>query len=170
MGQINSSWIDSASEKALRLRLIVPRARECEVSALGTERPKFAPKWSAMTTPSAAELLGNLNCLRPRRGLWIMKSFAVGAHAEPLASLCSAPPDAVAEATRAANARIPSIAELHHELVPFDADLAQRMSDRGVRILRATDAGELLPRLAANRDFFECRFCPWAERCWGLPA
>ncbi|ARJ70040.1 PD-(D/E)XK nuclease family protein [Paracoccus contaminans] len=61
-------------------------------------------------------------------------------------------------------------AELHHELVPFDADLAQRMSDRGVRILRATDAGELLPRIAANRDFFECRFCPWAERCWSLPA
>jgi len=61
-------------------------------------------------------------------------------------------------------------AEIHHELVPFDADLAQRMSDRGVRILRATDAGELLPRIAANRDFFECRFCPWAERCWSLPA
>ncbi|SHF44428.1 PD-(D/E)XK nuclease superfamily protein [Ruegeria intermedia] len=60
-------------------------------------------------------------------------------------------------------------AELHHELVPFDADLAQRMSDRAVRILRATDAGELLPRLAQSRDFFECRFCPWAERCWGLP-
>lgn len=61
-------------------------------------------------------------------------------------------------------------AALHHELVPFDADLAQRMSDRGVRILQATDAGELLPRIAANRDFFECRFCPWAERCWSLPA
>ncbi len=60
-------------------------------------------------------------------------------------------------------------AELHHELVPFDAGLAQRMSDRGVRILQATDAGELLPRLATNRDFFECRFCPWAARCWGLP-
>ena len=61
-------------------------------------------------------------------------------------------------------------AELHHELVPFDADLAQRMSDRGVRILRATDAGELLPRIARTRDFHECRFCPWAERCWSLPA
>jgi len=60
-------------------------------------------------------------------------------------------------------------AELHHELVPFDAGLAQRMSDRGVRILQATDAGDLLPRVAANRDFFECRFCAWAERCWGLP-
>jgi hypothetical protein len=61
-------------------------------------------------------------------------------------------------------------AELYHELVLFDAELAQRMSDRGVRILRATDAGELLPRVAANRDFFECRFCAWAERCWKLPA
>ncbi len=59
-------------------------------------------------------------------------------------------------------------AELHHELVPFDADLAQRMSDRAVRILQATDAGDLLPRIAANRDFFECRFCDYAERCWGL--
>jgi hypothetical protein len=61
-------------------------------------------------------------------------------------------------------------AELHHELVPFDADLAQRMSDRAVRILQATDAGELLPRIAASRDFFECRFCAHAERCWSLAA
>jgi len=61
-------------------------------------------------------------------------------------------------------------AELHHELVPFDADLAQRMSDRAVRILQATDAGELLPRIAASRDFFECRFCAHADRCWGLAA
>ncbi len=60
-------------------------------------------------------------------------------------------------------------AELYHELVPFNADLAQRMSDRGVRILQATDAGELLPRVANTADFFECRFCSWADRCWGLP-
>ena len=39
---------------------------------------------------------------------------------------------------------------------------------RGVRILQATDAGELLPRIAASADFFECRFCPWAARCWSL--
>ncbi len=60
-------------------------------------------------------------------------------------------------------------AELHHELVPFDAELAQRMSDRAVRILRATDAGELLPRLARDRDHFECRMCAYAGRCWSLP-
>jgi len=61
-------------------------------------------------------------------------------------------------------------AELHHELVPFDAELAQRMSDRAVRVLMATDAGELLPRIARDRDFFECRMCSWANRCWSLPA
>ena len=61
-------------------------------------------------------------------------------------------------------------AELHHELVAFDAGLAQRMSDRAVRILKATDAGELLPRIATTRDFHECRMCPWSQRCWGLPA
>ena len=60
-------------------------------------------------------------------------------------------------------------AELHHELVAFDVDLAQRMSDRGVRILQATDAGELLPRIATSADFFECRMCAWANRCWSLP-
>lgn len=57
-------------------------------------------------------------------------------------------------------------AELYHELVPFDAALAQRMSDRAVRILQATDAGDLLPRIAQSRDFFECRFCAYADRCW----
>jgi hypothetical protein len=61
-------------------------------------------------------------------------------------------------------------ADLYHELVPFDAALAQRMSDRAVRVLRATDAGELLPRVANQPDHFECRMCPWAQRCWNLPA
>jgi hypothetical protein len=59
-------------------------------------------------------------------------------------------------------------AELHHELVPFDAALAQRLSDRAVNILRATGAHELLPRVASTPDHFECRFCPWAKRCWAL--
>jgi hypothetical protein len=61
-------------------------------------------------------------------------------------------------------------AELHHELVPFEAERAQTASDRAVRILRATDAGDLLPRIATSRNFHECRFCAWAGRCWELPA
>ncbi|MDA0991257.1 MAG: hypothetical protein O3A51_10965 [Verrucomicrobia bacterium] len=57
-------------------------------------------------------------------------------------------------------------AELHHELVTFDGGLAQRMSDKAVRIIQATEAGELLPRIAQSADFFECKFCPWSDRCW----
>jgi hypothetical protein len=55
---------------------------------------------------------------------------------------------------------------LHHEVVPFDPGEAQRLSDRAVDILRAADAGELPPRIAANADFYLCRFCPYATRCW----
>jgi len=57
-------------------------------------------------------------------------------------------------------------AELHHELVPFDGALAQRMSDKAVRVIQATEAGELLPRIAQSADFHECRFCAWSDRCW----
>ncbi len=57
-------------------------------------------------------------------------------------------------------------AELHHELVPFDGALAQAASDKAVRIINATEAGELLPRIAQSADFHECRFCAWADRCW----
>ncbi len=56
--------------------------------------------------------------------------------------------------------------ELYHELVPFDASLAQSTSDKAVNILQATDAGQQLPRMAANPDFYLCLCCPYAKRCW----
>lgn len=59
-------------------------------------------------------------------------------------------------------------AELHHELVPFDPVLAQKMSDKAVLILRATEAGELLPPISKDPTYFECRFCAWADRCGRL--
>lgn len=55
--------------------------------------------------------------------------------------------------------------QLHVELVPFDAELAQSLSDSGVAILRACDAGEWLPPLSRERDHPECLRCPWAARC-----
>src|SRR5690606_36431469 len=57
-----------------------------------------------------------------------------------------------------------------HLPIPFDAEEAQRMTDRAVRIVKATEAGDLLPRPFKDRSFFECKFCAFAERCWGLPA
>ncbi|TNC93526.1 MAG: hypothetical protein FD119_3955 [Stygiobacter sp.] len=67
--------------------------------------------------------------------------------------------------------------EIHCELVPFDAALAQTMSDRAVQVVQASDAQELLPRAAAERTSVVCRGgktaggwhspCSWQDRCWG---
>ncbi|MBW8271104.1 hypothetical protein [Caldovatus aquaticus] len=56
--------------------------------------------------------------------------------------------------------------ELYHELVPFDAALAQAISDKAVRVLQACDAGEWLPRVAGEPEHIECARCPWRRRCW----
>ncbi len=56
--------------------------------------------------------------------------------------------------------------ELWFELVPFDAVLAQRSSDRAVKIITATEHGELLPRSFSDSTHIECKFCSWQDRCW----
>jgi len=56
--------------------------------------------------------------------------------------------------------------EIYAECVPFDAALAQRMSDRGLKVITATEAGELLPRSFADSTHVECRLCAWQDRCW----
>lgn len=57
--------------------------------------------------------------------------------------------------------------EIWFELVPFDSSLAQRMSDRAVRVITATEANDLLPRHATTPTHLECKFCSWQDRCWG---
>ena len=59
-------------------------------------------------------------------------------------------------------------AEIHFELIDFDQELAQKTSDKAVKILCATEAHELLPRIAIDSTHFECKFCPWQKRCWRL--
>ncbi|MFZ2738063.1 MAG: hypothetical protein WBI20_02920 [Burkholderiaceae bacterium] len=56
--------------------------------------------------------------------------------------------------------------EIYVERVPFDPALAQRMSDRAVRVITATDAQEQLPRAFLDPTHFECKFCAYAQRCW----
>lgn len=55
------------------------------------------------------------------------------------------------------------------ELVEFDPLECQRLIDRAVRVISATDAGEQLPRIAGEPDHFACRFCSYATRCWSAP-
>lgn len=59
-------------------------------------------------------------------------------------------------------------AEIYFELIDFDNALAQKASDRAVMILSATEAHELLPRIANDSSYFECKFCPWQKRCWEM--
>jgi len=53
-----------------------------------------------------------------------------------------------------------------HFLVPFDAQLAQAISDRAVAVIEATRAGELLPRVRENAGDWRCKICAHRERCW----
>ena len=56
--------------------------------------------------------------------------------------------------------------QIYYELVPFDKVLAQEISDKAVNILEATKANEILPRVAFSRDFFDCKWCEFQDRCW----
>jgi hypothetical protein len=59
---------------------------------------------------------------------------------------------------------------LYHEIVPFDAAEAQALSDKAVTVIRAAEAGELMPRIATAPDFHLCRCCDFAKRCWDAAA
>lgn len=66
--------------------------------------------------------------------------------------------------------------EIYAELLPFDAALAQKMSDRAVEVVRASHAQEMLPREVATHTSVVCKGgmaaghwhppCAWAQRCW----
>ena len=56
--------------------------------------------------------------------------------------------------------------QIYYELVRFDKVLAQEISDKAVNILEATKANEILPRIAFSRDFFDCKWCEFQDRCW----
>lgn len=57
--------------------------------------------------------------------------------------------------------------EIYPELIPFDAKLAQAMTDRAVDIITSTEAGALMPRCASKPDFWICRMCDFHSKCWG---
>jgi hypothetical protein len=57
-------------------------------------------------------------------------------------------------------------AEIYHELIPFDAEEAQRISDRAVNIIQAGET--LLPRVSDDPGWFECRWCSYQKRCFNV--
>jgi hypothetical protein len=56
--------------------------------------------------------------------------------------------------------------ELHHEMVPFNQELAQRMSDRAVDVLIACQTNTLMERAGGSPDGYPCRFCDFSDHCW----
>jgi hypothetical protein len=56
--------------------------------------------------------------------------------------------------------------ERFHLLLPFNAERAQEWSDRAVAIIRATQVGELLPRVTNDPNDWRCKMCGHRERCW----
>jgi hypothetical protein len=52
------------------------------------------------------------------------------------------------------------------EIIDLDPSFAQGVSDKAVRIIEATDNGELVPRGPPAPDHFLCRFCKWQKPCW----
>ncbi len=59
-------------------------------------------------------------------------------------------------------------AELYFEAVPFNGELAQSTSDKGVRVIDACEAKLSLPRISKDPSHFECKMCEWRERCWEI--
>lgn len=56
--------------------------------------------------------------------------------------------------------------EIIHELVPFDAEEAQRASDRAVSVIKAVQNRELMPRVANKPDDWRCKMCSHRVECW----
>lgn len=56
--------------------------------------------------------------------------------------------------------------EIYTELVDFDPGFAQRLSDRGLKVVSASAAQERLSRTFQNPTHFECRMCSWQDHCW----
>jgi hypothetical protein len=53
-----------------------------------------------------------------------------------------------------------------HVLHLFNAERAQMWSDRAVAVIKATIAGELLPRFTEDATDWRCKMCGHRERCW----
>lgn len=56
--------------------------------------------------------------------------------------------------------------ELFHETVEFNPEAAQRVSDKSVDILLATQHGQLLERIGGSPDDRKCLYCDFVDHCW----
>lgn len=55
--------------------------------------------------------------------------------------------------------------ELYFELVQYNPQMAQMLSDKAVRVVTALSADEL-PRVSKDPNDFRCKFCSYYDSCW----
>ncbi len=60
--------------------------------------------------------------------------------------------------------------DLYHEKIDHTPAIAQKLLERGERIVKACRRGALLPRIASNPSFYKCKpgWCAWSTRCWAM--
>ncbi len=58
--------------------------------------------------------------------------------------------------------------DIYWEEIPFDPNWFDMLDAKAKRILNACFAGELLPRLNQNKEFFKCKMCDYRERCFSI--
>lgn len=56
--------------------------------------------------------------------------------------------------------------KFYWELIKFDPETAQKLSDRAVRVINSKEPSEMA-RVAVRPDFHVCRFCEFHGQCWG---
>lgn len=56
--------------------------------------------------------------------------------------------------------------EIYWEDVVYDSKFTDKLEERIKRIILASEHGELLPRGFNSRDYFQCKWCNWNNRCW----
>lgn len=58
--------------------------------------------------------------------------------------------------------------EVYWEAIPHDPNFAILLEAKGMRIIAACEAGELLPRMSQDPNFYICKhFCSYGRRCFG---
>lgn len=58
--------------------------------------------------------------------------------------------------------------EIYWESIPFNPGAAQQLDAKAKRILQACLAGELLPRVRQDPNYYSCKMCSWNKRCFSV--
>lgn len=58
--------------------------------------------------------------------------------------------------------------EIYWESVTFAPMALEQLDAKAKRVLQACLAGELLPRVRQDPNYFSCKWCSWNKRCFGI--